>query len=78
MYIWNIISHRGIVMEFIKSDLGRLFFFILITAAEILLGLFLVLHGSESLKIFGVFLLILQVFALHKIYIYLSNFRQLV
>jgi len=65
-------------MGLIQSDVGRLFFFILITAAEVLLGIFLIFHGSDNLKIFAIFILIVQLFSMNKIYFYFSNFRQLI
>ena len=58
-------------MVFIQSDLGRLFVFIIVTAAEVLLTLFILFYGSENLKFFAVLLLIVQFFALYKIYLYL-------
>jgi len=59
-------------MNFIHSEVGRLLLFIVITLSQTLLALFLLVYGSESLKPFAVFLLIVQLFAIHKIYFYLS------
>jgi len=60
-------------MNFIYSGIGRLLLFILITLAQILLAIFLLFYGSESLKPFAIFLLIVQLFAIRKIYFYLSH-----
>ncbi|PTB83686.1 hypothetical protein C9926_01605 [Sulfurovum lithotrophicum] len=59
-------------MNFIHSEMGRLLLFIVITVAQTLLALFLLAYGSESLKPFAIFLLIIQLFAMNKIYVYLS------
>ena len=60
-------------MWFLDSNFGRLFLFAIVTVAEILLALFLLFYGSSTLKIFAVVLLIIQLFALYRIYFYTSN-----
>jgi hypothetical protein len=60
-------------MGFIYSEIGRLFFFILITIAEIFLAIFLILYGSEALKPFAFFLLFVQIFSVQKIFFYISH-----
>jgi glucan phosphoethanolaminetransferase (alkaline phosphatase superfamily) len=60
-------------MNLIHSEMGRLLLFILITLVQMLLALFLLFYGSESLKPFAIFLLIVQLFAIRKIYVYLSH-----
>jgi len=61
------------MMNFIHSETGRLLLFITVTLAQTLLALFLLMYGSESLKPFAIFLLIVQLFAINKIYFYLSH-----
>lgn len=60
-------------MWFIDSDFGRLFLFTIITVAQVLLAIFLLFYGTSTLKMFALFLLIVQVFALFRIYVYTSN-----
>ena len=60
-------------MGLMNSDFFRLSLFSLLTAIEILLAIFLLLHGSETLKPFAIFLLIVQLFAIHKIYLFIAN-----
>jgi len=60
-------------MNFIHSEIVRLLLFILVTLAQILLAIFLLFYGNESLKPFATFILIIQLFAIRKIYFYLSH-----
>ncbi len=61
------------MMNFIHSETRRLLLFILITLAQIFLAIFLLFYGSESLKPFATFILIIQLFAIRKIYFYLFH-----
>ena len=63
-------------MEFLYSDFGRLISFTVITVLEILLGLFLLFYGSDTLKFFAVLLLIIELFAIQKIYFYFSHLQK--
>lgn len=64
-------------MGFYYTDFIRFLSFIIITIAQILLGVFLLYHGSETLKFFAVILLIIEVFVLVRLYLRVSNIRQL-
>jgi len=60
-------------MNFIYSEIGRLLLFMTITLAQTLLSIFLLFYGSESLKLFAIVLLMVQLSAVKKIYFYLSH-----
>jgi len=66
----------GKMMDFIHSEASRLLLFIAITLAQIFLSIFLLTYGSVSLKPFAIFLFIVQLFAIHKIYFYLIHFSK--
>ena len=54
-------------------DLSRLCLFSFLTILEISLAIFLIFYGSELLKIFAILLLVVQVFSLHRIYLFITN-----
>lgn len=60
-------------MGFLGSNFVRVLSFNIVTALEILLGLFLLFYGSELLKFFAVGLLIFEFFALQRLYIYITH-----
>jgi len=60
-------------MRSIKPDLVRLFLFMVLTIVEIILAIFLLFYGSEALKPFAIFLLIVQLLSLHNIYKLVSS-----
>jgi len=60
-------------MDIYYTDFIRYVSFIIITIAQILLGVFLLFHGSETLKFFAVILLLIQVFVLVRLYLRFSN-----
>ena len=60
-------------MNLRRYDFFRLCSFSLLTAMEILLAIFLLSYGSETLKPFAVLLLVVQLFSLHKIYVFSAN-----
>jgi len=63
-------------MEFFNSDFGRLLSFIMVTVLEISLGLFLLFYGSDTLKFFAVLLLVVELFAVQKIYFYFLHLNR--
>ena len=70
------INNIGGIMEFLYSDFGRLLSFTVVTVLEILLGLFLLFYGSDTLKFFAVLLLIVELFAMQKIYFYFLHLNR--
>jgi len=70
------INNIGGIMEFFNSDFGRLLSFTVLTVLEISLGLFLLFHGSDTLKFFAVILLIIELFAMQKIYFYFLHLNR--
>jgi len=60
-------------MNFIHSNIARLLFFITVTILEVLLGIFLLIYGHPSLKLFAVLLLSVQLFSFYRIHFYTSN-----
>ncbi len=55
---------------------SRLFAFMMVTALEIALGIFLLFYGSDTLKFFAVLLLMIEFFAVQKIYSYCLHLNQ--
>jgi len=60
-------------MGLTRYDFFRLCSFSLLTAMEIILAIFLLFYGSETLKPFAILLLIVQLFSLHKIYSFIAD-----
>ena len=57
------------------SEFLRFFSFSVVTIAQILLGIFLLFHGSETLKFFGFFLLFIEIIFLIRLYFQITNIR---
>ena len=62
-------------MGFGYSEFLRFFSFAVVTIAQVLLGVFLLFHGSETSKFFGAFLLFIEVIFLFRLYYQLSVMR---
>jgi len=62
-------------MELNYSEFLRFFSFAVVTIAQILLSIFLLFHGSETLKFFAVFLLLIEAVFLVRLYFQISKMR---
>ncbi len=60
-------------MGFLNSAFGKVFLFLLVTLLEVLLAIFLFVYGSTYLKIFAAVIVIVEMFALYKFYLYLAK-----
>ena len=58
-----------------QTEFLRILTFTIVTIAQFLLGIFLLFYGSETLKFFAIFLLIIETLLIIKLYSNISSMR---